>query len=272
MVGAGDKEEQQSSFAPRYREDTMDNPSIAATLFAAAMALAPAAGAAELKVLAGGSMTASLKELGAQFERASGHKLTIQFAGTPELIKQATSGEPFDLGVVPVDVMKDAAARARFASGATIDIARVGYGVAVRAGAPKPDVATPEALKATLLKASSVTLYPESAAGAFVLKTFEKLGIADAMKAKLKAQATPAQIPQAVAKGEAELGVFLTNVLAAPGVELAGPFPAELQQELVFTGAVAAQTANADAAKALITFLKTPEAAAVLKAKGLTPG
>ena len=250
----------------------MDNSSIVATLLAAAMALAPAASAAELKVLAGGSMTASLKELGAQFERATGHKLTIRFAGTPELIKQATSGEPFDLGVVPIDVMKDASARAKFASGPTVDIARVGYGVAVRAGAPKPDVSTPDALKATLLKAQSITLYPDSAAGAYVIKTFERLGIADAMEAKLKPQATPAQIPQAVAKGEAELGVFLTNVLAAPGVELAGPFPGDLQQELVFTGAVAAQTANAEAAQALITFLKTPAAAAVLKAKGLTPG
>src|SRR5262249_41212958 len=240
--------------------------------FGLAMVLSPlGARAAELKVLAGGSMTASLKELGPRFEQATGHKLDIHFAGTPELIKLATSA-PFDLGVVPVDVMKDAGARAKFAPGATVDIARVGYGVAVRAGAPKPDVSTPDALKATLLKAQSITLYPQSAAGAFVMKTFERLGIADEMKAKLKPQTAPGQIPQAVAKGDAELGVFLTNVLIGPGVELAGPFPAELQQDLVCTGAVAAATKEAAAAKALIDYLKTPEAAAVLKAKGMTPG
>ena len=248
----------------------MDKPSLAIAMLTLAMVL-PAASvrAAELKVLAGGSMTASLKELAPRFEKATGHKLDIHFAGTPELIKLATSA-PFDLGVVPVDVMKDAAARAKF--GPTADVARVGYGVAVKAGTAKPDVSTPDALKATLLKAQSITLYPESAAGAFVMKTFDRLGIGAEMKAKLKAQAGPGVIPKAVASGDAELGVFLTNVLAGPGVEVVGPFPAELQQELVFTGAVATETRNGDAAKAFLDYLATPEAAAVLKAKGMTPG
>jgi molybdate transport system substrate-binding protein len=247
--------------------------SFTAAAFGLAIAMAPLAGAkaSELKVLAGGSMTASLKELGPRFERTSGHKLDMTFAATPDLIKMATSA-PFDLGVVPIDVLKEAAARARFAASEPATIARVGYGVAVRAGAPKPDVSTPDALKATLLKAQSITFLPASAAGAYVTKVFERLGIADAMKAKTRAQTVPAKIPEAVANGEAELGVFLTNVMIAPGVELAGPFPGDLQQELVFVGAAAAESKDPAAAKAFLDYLKTPEAAAVFKAKGVTPG
>ena len=237
-----------------------------------ALVLPPVAKAAELKVLAGGSIAGPLNELKAQFERDSGHKLTIHFDSTPNLIKAVTSDAPFDLGVVPVDVFKDAAAKARFVPGPTIDIARVGYGVAVRAGAAKPDISSPDALKQTLVKAQSIATLPASAAGAYVLSVFERLGIGEAMKAKIKAQATPAEIPQAVAKGEAELGVFLTNVLIAPGVELAGSFPAELQQELLFTAAVAQSSKEADAAKALITFLRSSAATAVIKAKGMNPG
>jgi molybdate transport system substrate-binding protein len=228
--------------------------------------------AAELKVLAGGSMTGPLNELAPAFERATGHKLTIHFDSTPNLIKLATSDAPFDLGVVPVDVFKNAEAKARFASGPTLDIARVGYGVAVRAGVPTPDVSTPDALKKTLLDAQSIAYLPASAAGAYVASVFERLGIGEAMKVKTKPQTATGDIAKAVAKGDAELGVFLINVLMAPGVEIAGPFPAELQQELVFTAAVAADTKEAEAAQAFIVYLKTPAAIAVIKAKGMEPG
>jgi molybdate transport system substrate-binding protein len=245
-----------------------------AILLSAALVMTSAASlqAAELKVIAGGSMTASMNALAAPFEKASGHKLSIHFDSTPNIIARVNSGTPFDVVVVPVDVFKDAAAKARFAPGPTVDIARVGYGVIVRAGAPKPDISTSDAFKKALLAAPSIAFLPASAAGAYVTKVFERLGIAEEMKAKTKAQAAPAQIAPAIAKGEAELGVFLTNVLVAPGVELVGPFPGELQQELVFTSAVAADTKEADAAKALIDYLRTQEAAAIIKAAGMTPG
>src|SRR3979411_1831904 len=116
--------------------------------------------AAELKVIAGGSMTASLNTLGPEFEKATGHKLVTHFDSTPNIITRVTSGTPFDVVVVPVDVFKDATAKGRFAPGPTIDIARVGYGVIVRTGAPKPDISTPDALKKVLLDAQSVTFLP----------------------------------------------------------------------------------------------------------------
>ncbi len=199
-------------------------------------------------------MTGPLRELGAQFERASGHKLVFRFGTTLELIKLATTGGPFDLGVVPREVLMDAAARARFSAGPTTDIARVGPGVAIRSDAPKPDIGTPEALRQTLLKAQSIATIPASAAGAQILRVFDRLGIAEAMKAKV--QTAPAQIVEAVAKGEAELGVFLLNVLMAPGLDVVGPFPAELQQEVVFTASVAENTAAVIKAKGMDPFLR----------------
>ena len=240
--------------------------------FALALSSIVSVDAAELQILAGGAMTGPLRELAAQFEKASGHKLVFRFGTTPELIKLTTTGGPFDLGIVPREVLEDAAARAQFAPGPTTDIARVGLGVAVRSGAPKPEISTPDALKQTLLKAQSIATIPASAAGAQVMKVFETLGISEAMKAKTKVQAGPAQIVEAVAEGQAELGVFLLNVLKAPGLDIVGPFPAELQQEIVFTSAVAKNTKEAEAAKAFINYLKTPAAAAVIEAKGMNPG
>jgi molybdate transport system substrate-binding protein len=254
----------------------MKKPSLTATAAMLGMALTMSpignAHAAELQILAGGGMMAPLKELGAQFESASGHKIIFRFGTTPELIKLATSGDAFDLAVVPREVFKDAAAQSQLMPGPTTDIARVGLGVAIRSGAPKPDISSPESLKQTLLKAQSVATIPASAAGAQVLRLFERLGISEAMKAKTKAQPGPAQVVQAVANGEAELGVFLANVLSAPGLDLLGPFPAELQQEVIFTAGIAAQTERADAAKAFITYLTTPAAIALIKAKGMNPG
>jgi molybdate transport system substrate-binding protein len=116
-----------------------------ASMLCSALVLSPIVGvqAAELQVLAGGAMMAPMKEIATQFESAPGHKLVFRFGTTPELIKLATTGGPFDLAVVPREVFKDAAAQAQFASGPTTDIARVGLGVAVRSGTPKPDISTP---------------------------------------------------------------------------------------------------------------------------------
>src|SRR4029434_36531 len=183
------------------RYSFMKNSSLtaAASLLGLALVLSPTANvqAAELRVLAGGAMAGLFREPAAQFEGVSGHKLILRFGTTPELIKLTTTGGPFDLGVVPREVFKDAAAQAQASPGPTTDIARVGLGVAVRSGAPKPDISTPEALKQTLLKAQSIATVPASAAGAQVLRVFERLGISEAMQAKTKVQPGPAQVVEA---------------------------------------------------------------------------
>jgi molybdate transport system substrate-binding protein len=227
--------------------------------------------ASELKLVAGGSLAGLFKQLGPQFEKASGHTLSIHFDSTPNIIGRINAGTPFDAVVVPADVFKDVAAKSHLAEPA-VNVARVGYGVIVRAGAPMPDLSTPDAFKKALLAASSVASVPASAAGAYIAKVYERLGIAEEMKAKTKVQALPTTIAPAVANGEAELGIFLTNVFNAPGTELAGPFPADLQQELPFTAAVATDAKEAAAAKALIDYLKTPDATAAIKAAGMIPG
>jgi molybdate transport system substrate-binding protein len=227
--------------------------------------------AVELRVIAGGGASGVLGALGPQFEQATGHKLNITYGGTPALQAQLKSGEKFDLVVVPMQVLGDAAAKARLASAPTIDIARVGVGLGVPEGAPKPDISTAEALKQTLLKAKSITMVPESANGAHILKVFERLGIAEAMKPKILVQTDPLQLAPALARGDAEIGLYVTNLLLAPGIVLVGSFPADLNTYLTFTAGLSADAAQPEAAKAFIAHLTTPSAAATIKAKGMEP-
>lgn len=225
----------------------------------------------ELQVLAGGALTGPMSELAALYENTTGQKIVLRFGTTPVLINLATTGGPFDLGVVPVDVMQDAAARARFAPGPTTDIARVGLGVAVRSGAAKPDIGTADALKRALLNARTVATIPASAGGTQAARVFAALGISEEMKARIKGYATPAQFVQGVAAGEVDFGIFLRNVLTAPGLDVVGSVPTDLHQEVVFTAAVAEYTTAARAAEAFIAFLRTPAATTLLKARGMTP-
>jgi len=242
-----------------------------AIAFGMVMAAMAPVEASELKLIAGGSLASLFKELGPQFEKASGHTLSIHFDSTPNIVSRINGGTPFDVVVVPMDVFKDPAAKSHLAEPA-VNIARVGFGVIIRAGAAKPDLSTVDAFKKALLAASSVASVPSSAAGAYIATVYERLGIAEAMKAKTKVQVAPTAIAPAVASGEAELGIFLANVFNAPGIELAGPFPADLQQELVFPAAIATNVKQPAAAKTLIDFLKTPAAVAAIKAACMTPG
>ncbi|HLG45740.1 MAG TPA: substrate-binding domain-containing protein [Reyranella sp.] len=241
------------------------------TALTLALAAAVPASAAELQVIAGGGIAVPLNEIVAQFEQSSGHKVVIRYGTAPELIKIATT-MPFDLAITPSEVFRDEGAAARLASGPTADIAHVGLGVAVRAGAPKPDISTPDSLKQALLAARRVATIPASAAGAQVMKLFEKVGVASEVKAKLQAAANPIKLVEIMAVGQAEIGIFITNVLTADGLDVVGPVPAELDYVLTYTGGIARGAAQPLIARAFLEYLKSPQAKAVLKARGLTPG
>ena len=146
----------------------------------------------------------------------------------------------------------------------------MGLGAAVKAGAPKPDMSSAAAFKQTLLNAKSVAILPESVNGKHFLSVFERLGIAEEMKARIKPQKEPQQITEAVAKGEAELALFISNTLiGVPGVDYAGLVPAEFQQTLVFTAAVGSKAKEPNAASAFIKHLASPAAVAVIKQYGM---
>jgi len=237
---------------------------------ALALAVAPAR-AADLQVIAGGGIAVPLNEIAAQFEQTSGHKVVIRYGTAPELIEIART-TPFDLAVTPSEVFQDESAAEQLVPGRTTDIARVGLGVAVRTGAPKPDIGTSDALKQALLTARTVGTIPASAAGAQVMKLFDRLGVAKEVKAKLQAAANPTKLLEVMTSGQAELGIFITNVLTANGLDMVGPVPAELDYVLTYTSGIARRAAQAQIARAFLDYLRSPQATAVLKARGLMPG
>jgi molybdate transport system substrate-binding protein len=227
-----------------------------------------AAQAADLQVIAGGGFAGPLNVLAAQFEASSGHKLTLRYGTAPELIGMART-TPFDFAVTPAEVFKDAGAAAKLPPGPMATIARVGLGVAVPTGAPKPDISTPDTLKKALL---SVATLPASAAGAQVIKLFEELGVSAEMKTKLVAAAGPANLVESLVARKAVLGVFLINVLTANGLDVVGPVPAVLDREITYVAGVASDAGQVEIAKAFLAFLQSPTAKAVIRARGLTPG
>ncbi len=231
-----------------------------------------AAQAAEVKIIAGPALSAVMAELGPQFERATSHKLAIHFELSPGVIRRIEAGEAFDLAIASTATIDDLTKRGKIAAGTRTEIARVGMGVGVRAGARKPDIGSVDAFKRALLNAKSVTYAPEGATGIHLSRVVQRLGIADQVQAKTKPQQSPERAAQAVADGEAELGFAPTNILlSVRGVELVGPFPPELQNYIVFTAGLASAANQPDAAKALIKFLTAPAAIPVFKAKGMEP-
>jgi molybdate transport system substrate-binding protein len=233
--------------------------------------------AAEIKVLCTTALFTSLEELAPQFERASGHKLVMSFANAASMTKRIADGEVADVAIVAGAGVDDLIKQGKVLPASRVDIARSEIGVAVRAGAPKPDISSPEAFKRALLAAKSIAASSPTgggASGAHVAAMLMRLGIAEEVKSKMKyaAGGPGGLVGSLVAKGEAEIGLQqIAELLAAPGAELVGPLPEALQGATQFSAAIAANAKEAEAGRALVKFLTTPEAAAVIKAKGLKP-
>ena len=239
------------------------------------LAATGSAESAEVKVLAANGIQSVVEDLAPKFERATGHKLVVGFATGGATVKRAQDGEVVDVAIAPRQGINGLVKSGKVASGNVTALASTGISVAVRAGAPKPDISSPDALKQTLLAAKSVTyLNPAdgAASGIHFAKVLDRLGIANEMKAKTVYAANTGAVGGNVAKGDAEIGVVQYQLLFnVPGIDIIGPLPGDLQDSTVFAAAIMGGSTEQDAAKAFVAFLRSTEAAAVIKSKGMEP-
>ena len=225
--------------------------------------------AAELKVIGSSGVRAVINELGPQFERESGHKLTTDFEVIAVLKRRIEAGETFDVAILGPAAIDDLVRQGKIAAGTSTPFGRTGLGIAVRQGAARPDVGSADAVKQALLAAKSVAHAKEGESGIAFRAVLDQLGIASQMQPKLKAYDATG-LRQSVASGEVEMAVTgIGPMLTMPGTEFLGGLPPELQKYVVFHAAIGAATKEPDVARALLRFLTAPAVAPVKKAKGL---
>ena len=241
----------------------MTSKSIAAA--AGLLLLTGAVNAAELKVLSTQATEQAYRDLVPQFEKASGHKVTTIFTGTLDADKRLAAGETYDMIIMSSSSIDGHIKDGKLAAGSRVDLAKSGVAVGVKAGSPKPDISSVEALKKTILSAKSIG-YSTGPSGVYIISLFEKLGVADAVKSKLKQTPTGVFVGSIVASGEVELGFQQVSELSHfAGVDYVGPLPEAVQRYTVFSSGIIAGAKEADAAKTLVRFLTAPAAAPSFK-------
>ncbi len=226
--------------------------------------------ATEVKAFVTGAARAAYETITPQFERASGHKLVTRFDLPPALIRKIDAGEPYDVIILSYDV--DALIKqGKVVADSRTVFGRVGVGVAVRQGSPKPDFSTVEAFKRSLLEAKTIATSGEGSSGRYVASLIERLGIAEQIKPKIRSGGSGASA-QMLSRGEVDFVVSgLPPLIGTPGIEWLGYLPEEINSWLVFSGGVGVNAKEAEAGRALLKFLATPAALAVFKANGLEP-
>lgn len=243
--------------------------------FAILLLLSVAAAPAELKVMSAVGVQEVMEDLGPMFEQVSGHKLTIVFDPLGRVLKRIDDGETADVIVLPAQGIDRLVKEGKVASGEVRTIARSQVGVAVRKGTPKPDISSPEAFKQSMLAAKSIFISDPARGGIgtpHVLKVFERLGIAEEMKRKTTYTkvAGRAGITQALAETDINISLNqLQEFAPVAGMEIVGPLPGELGLSTLFSAVVMTGSRNGEAARALVNFLRTPEAAVAITTRGL---
>jgi molybdate transport system substrate-binding protein len=236
--------------------------------------LSSLAQAAEIRVLASVALTAALNELAPQYERTTGNKLSLGYSLVADIRKRVLEGETADVIILSRPVMEDLQKQDKLTPGSIADVAGIAVAVTARAGAPKPDISSVDALKRSLLAAKSV-VYADPAkgglSGVYFARVLDRLGIAEQMKPKT-VLVPGDQSAEVVAKGEAEIGVAQTSeIIPVAGAQLVGPLPGDLNLVTVFSAGLGAGTKAPDAATSYVKFITGPTAAAVLKARGMEP-
>lgn len=227
--------------------------------------------AAEIKVLSTHAALDVLNELAPKFERASGNRLSFGYDPAKAVKRQIENGAAFDIAIVTRPVFDALAEQGYLLPDTRADIGRSGLGVAVREGAPKPDIGTTDAFKRALLAAKSVVRSTEGTSGMYFEALLDRLGIAEAMRNKI-VLGPSGRVAELVARGEADMAVQqIAELLPVTGAQYVGPFPPELQLFSEFSAGVAAASKHRDVAKAFIDTLTTPAAVALFKAAGLEP-
>jgi molybdate transport system substrate-binding protein len=246
---------------------------VLATLLMAAMAQRTEA--VELKVISGGAFKQVLNALAVRYEKETGNTLDISYRTVGQHLQLIKAGaEPFDVAVLTPEAIDGLAKDGKVVAGSRADLAKVGIGVVVKAGAPLPDISSVEAFKRMLLAAKSVAYIDPAAGGSsgiYVGKLLERLGIADEVNAKAKLIHGGA-VADHIAAGEAEVGIHqISEILAVKGVVLVGPLPAEIQNFTVYSAGIGTAAKDAAAANALVKFLTGVHAAPIIEAKGMAP-
>jgi molybdate transport system substrate-binding protein len=224
---------------------------------------------ARLKILSGGAMRPLMTDLLPLFEAASGLKAAIEFRLTSVLQKEIQDGAAFDIALLPRPELDGLARAGKIAAGTIADVTRSLVGLAVRAGAPKPDIASVEGLKRALLGARSIA-YSDGPSGAYIARLLQRLGIAEIMKSKIKLTSRP--VAELMASGEAEIGMQqIVAILPVKGAELVGPLPSELQNVIIYAAGASTSARNAIEVKHCIDFMRSQAVADLIRAKGMQP-